>query len=133
MALQAPIAEALETAPYLHTHALWTREAEIERRQGWQQERKSWKFWRMDHWIMITSFETPVDMTFTYILHHFTIFVSVASIASFRCSKVGILSATKCGASIAMHRGCGFGLWTFGVALQRFAKSSGAKLPCVKG
>ena len=81
MALQAPIAEALETAPYLHTHALWTCEAEIERCQGWQQERKLCVFfWRMGCWIMITSLEAPVDMTF---IITFTIFASVASIASF--------------------------------------------------
>lgn len=43
-------------------------------------KRRCFLLGRMGCWIMITSFETPVDMTF---IITFTIFASVASIASF--------------------------------------------------
>lgn len=43
--------------------------------------------------------------------------------------QVGILGAAKCGASDAVHRRCGSGLWSFGMAaLQRPAKSPGELL-----
>ena len=44
--------------------------------------------------------------------------------------EVGVLGATECWAADTLHRGCRFGLWPTGMALQRITKSPGAVQTC---